>query len=55
LVTATPVNIGGGDAGKNVTVVLRQPTTSRVDGVVNFNVAGEVSVGVNLIIVGIPN
>mgnify|MGYP006266999025 CR=1 FL=1 len=55
IVTATPVNIGGGDAGKNVTVVLRQPTTSRVDGVVNFNVAGEVSIGVNLIIVGIPN
>ena len=55
IITATPINIGGTEAGKNVTVVLKQPTTSRVDGVVNFNSPGDVSVGVNLIIVGIPN
>jgi hypothetical protein len=55
IVTATPINIGGTDAGKNVTVVLKQPTTSRVDGVVNFNSPGDVSIGVNLVIVGIPN
>jgi hypothetical protein len=55
IVTATPINIGATEAGKNVTVVLKQPTTSRVDGVVNFNSPGDVSIGVNLIIVGIPN
>ena len=55
IVTATPINIGATEAGKNVTVVLKEPTTSRVDGVVNFNSPGEVSIGVNLIIVGIPN
>jgi len=55
IVTASPVNIGGTDAGKNITVVIKSITTSRVDGVVNFNVNGDVSVGVNLIIVGIPN
>lgn len=55
IITATPINIGGTEAGKNVTVVLKQPTTSRVDGVVNFNSPGDVSIGVNLIIVGIPN
>jgi hypothetical protein len=55
IVTASPVNIGGTDAGKNVTVVIKSVTTSKVDGVVNFNVNGDVSIGVNLIIVGIPN
>lgn len=55
IVTASPVNIGGTDAGKDITVVIKSITTSRIDGVVNFNVNGDVTVGVNLIIVGIPN
>jgi hypothetical protein len=55
VVTATPVNVGGTDAGKNVSVVLKSITTSRVDGVVNFNTTGDLSVAVNLIIIGIPN
>lgn len=55
IVTATPINIGGTEAGKNVSVVIKTITTSKVDGVVNFNSGGDVSVGVNLIIVGIPN
>lgn len=55
IVTATPVNIGGTEAGKNVSVVLKSVTTSKVDGIVNFNSTGDVSIGVNLIIVGIPN
>jgi len=55
IVTATPVNIGGTEAGKNVSVVIKSITTSKVDGTVNFNSTGDVSIGVNLIIVGIPN
>ena len=55
IVTATPVNIGGTEAGKNVSVVLKSVTTSKVDGIVNFNSGGDVSIGVNIIIVGIPN
>jgi len=55
VVTATPVNVSNTEAGKDVTVVLKTVTTSRVEGVVKFNTSGEVSVGVNLIIVGIPN
>ena len=55
IVTASPVNIGGTEAGKNVSVVLKSITTSKVDGVVNFNSGGDVSIGVNLIIIGIPN
>ena len=56
IVTATPVNIGTtSDAGKDVTVTLSAITTSGVAGTVKFNVGGDTSIGVNLIIVGIPN
>ena len=55
IVTATPINIGNTPAGKNVSVVLRSVTTSRVDGIVKFNASGSSSVAINLIIVGIPN
>lgn len=55
VVTATPVNIGGTDAGKNVSVVLRSITTSRVEGIVRFNASGDLSVSVHIVVVGIPN
>lgn len=53
--TATPVNIGGTNAGKDVSVILKNVTTSRVDGIVKFNSNGDLTIGVNLIILGIPN
>lgn len=53
--TATPVNIGGTNAGKDVSVILKNVTTSRVDGIVKFNSNGDLTIGVNLIIIGIPN
>lgn len=55
IVTATPINITGTPAGKNISVVINPPTTTRVDGIVRFNESGDATVGVNLIIVGIPN
>ena len=55
IVTATPLNVGGTPAGQNVTVTLTSVSPTRVDGVVRFNTAGNLTVGVNLIIVGIPN
>jgi hypothetical protein len=55
IVTATPVNIGNTPAGQNVTVILKTITTSRVEGVVRFGASGDLSLAVNLIIVGIPN
>lgn len=55
IVTATPVNTGGTDAGKNVSVVLKTVTTSKVEGIVRFNSTGDLSIGVNLIVIGIPN
>lgn len=55
VVTATIENFGDTQAGKDVSVILKTVTTSKVQGVVKFNTAGDVSVAVNLLIVGIPN
>jgi hypothetical protein len=55
IVTATIVNLGNTPAGKNASLVLQQPTTSRVDGVVRFEGSGNVSILVNIIAIGIPN
>jgi hypothetical protein len=55
IVTATPVNIGNTSAGKNVSVVIKSVTTSRIEGVVTFTASGDVTIGVNLIAIGIPN
>lgn len=55
IATATPVNIGNTQAGKDVSVVLKSVTTSRVEGIVKFNTSGDVSIAVNLVIIGIPN
>jgi hypothetical protein len=55
IVTATPINKGGTPAGQNVTVTLTNVTTTKVDGIVRFNAAGDLTVGVNLIVIGIPN
>lgn len=55
IVTATAVNISGSDAGKNVSIVLKPVTTNKVEGVIRFNSAGNATVGINLLIIGIPN
>lgn len=55
IATATPVNIGNTPAGQNVSVILKTVTTSRVEGVVRFGASGDLSLVVNLIIIGIPN
>jgi hypothetical protein len=55
IVTATPINVGNTLAGKNMSVTIKAITTSKVEGVVRFNETGLLSVGVNLIVVGIPN
>jgi hypothetical protein len=55
IVTATPVNVGNTPAGRNVSVIIKNITTSSVNGIVRFNAPGDVSLAVNLIIVGIPN
>jgi hypothetical protein len=55
IATATAVNIGNTPAGQNVTVILTSVTTSRVEGVVRFGASGDLSLNVNIIVVGIPN
>jgi len=55
IVTATPINVGNTDAGKDVTVTIKSISTSRVDGTVKFNTGGDTSIGINLIVIGIPN
>lgn len=56
IVTATPITtaLNSTDSSKDVSVVLTNITSTRVDGVVKFNTIGVSSVGVNLVIVGIP-
>jgi len=55
VVTATPVNIGNTDAGRDVTVTLKSVSTSKVEGTVKFNTGGDPSIGIKLVIIGIPN
>jgi hypothetical protein len=55
IATATAINTGNTVAGKNVTIVLKSVTTSGLEGVVRFNTSGDVSINVNLIIIGVPN
>lgn len=55
IATATLENKGNTPAGKNVTVILHNITTAGLSGTVRFNTSGEVSVYVNLIIIGVPN
>ena len=54
IATATVVNRGTSDIGDDVTVVIRSVSTTRVEGVVKFNSAGQVTTTVNIMAVGIP-
>jgi len=56
IATATIVNTGESptEAGKDISLSLTSVTTSNVKGVVRFNTSGEVSVGVNIMLIGIP-
>lgn len=56
IVTATPVVTDevNTQASKGVSVILTSITTGSVSGVVTFNIAGVASVGINLLIIGIP-
>ena len=56
IVTATPILVedGATESGKDISVVLTKVTANRVEGVVRFNTIGVASVGINLLIVGVP-
>ena len=57
VITATPVAtvFNTTNPSKDVTVVLTSITTSQVSGIVKFNSTGVTTVGVNLLIIGIPS
>ena len=55
IVSATPVNTGKTPTGQNVSVILKDITETRVEGVVRFGASGDLSLSVHLIIIGIPN
>lgn len=55
IATVSAVNVGNTDAGENVKIILTQVTTTRIDGIVKFGTAGKATLGVNIIVVGIPN
>lgn len=56
IVTATPILVEDGttESGKDISVVLTKVTANRVEGVVRFNTIGVASVGINLLVVGVP-
>ena len=56
VVTATPLLIdeNATESGKDISIVLTKVTNNRVEGIVKFNTIGVASVGVNLLMVGIP-
>jgi hypothetical protein len=56
VVTATPILIdqNSTESGKDISIVLTKVTNNRVEGIVRFNTIGVASVGVNLLMVGIP-
>lgn len=54
IVTATPVLLEGTSSGQQVSVIIQNISTSRVDGTIRFNTAGTVAVKVHLIAIGVP-
>lgn len=55
IVTATPINIDGTPAGSDISLILKNVLASKVDGVVKFKTSGNVTIGINIIALGIPN
>lgn len=55
IVSVTIENVTNTPAGRDVKVVLTSVTTSRIEGLVRFGTSGNISIGVHLIAVGIPN
>ena len=52
VVTATAVNNTLSTAGNNVTVVIKNVTTSRVDGNILYNASGTIDLNINVLAIG---
>jgi hypothetical protein len=55
IVTATPISVAGADAGSAVNVMIKSVGPNSVSGTVTFATSGNLAVGLNLIVIGIPN
>lgn len=55
VVTATPIAIAGADAGAGVTIMIKSVGQNIVTGTATFASSGSLSVGLNIILIGIPN
>jgi hypothetical protein len=55
IATATPISVAGSDAGSSVSVMIKTIGQNNISGTVTFAGSGNLTVGLNLILVGIPN
>lgn len=55
IVTATAFNQGISDSGKDVSVTINSVSPSKVEGTIKFTLGGEITMGINIIAVGIAN
>lgn len=53
VVTATVQNNTSSTAGNNITMVIKNITTGRVDGNIRYNEAGSINISINVIAVGL--
>lgn len=54
IVVVTPQNLGGNSIGDNVIVTVRTVTTSNAEIAIKFNKQGNVSLALNIIVMGLP-
>lgn len=55
IVTATPISVAGSDSGSTVSVMIKTVGQNSVTGTVTFAGSGNLTVGLNLILIGIPH
>lgn len=55
IVTATPISVAGADSGSAVSIMIKSVSQNTVSGTVTFAGSGNLTAGLNLILIGIPN
>jgi hypothetical protein len=55
IATATPISVAGSDSGKSVSVMIKTIGQNSITGTATFTGSGDLTVGINIILIGIPN
>ena len=55
IATATPISVAGSESGKSVSVMIKTVGQNSITGTVTFAGSGDLTVGINIILIGIPN